>query len=82
MEIYKNIGFDVHVDKLAYDLGYTGYAVVYRPFFGKYKVQQLFLGEDCVFYSREQTTVLLKNIAEQYIELELHEGGKSMGRLG
>ena len=75
MEIYKNVGFDVHVDELAFDLGYTGYAVVYRPVFGRIKVQHLFFGEDFVFSSRGEAAMLLKNIAEQYIELELKDFG-------
>jgi hypothetical protein len=75
MEIYKNIGFEVHVDELAYDLGYTGYAIVYRPIFGKFKIHHLFFGEDLVFSTRGEASMLLKNIAEQYIELEFNESG-------
>ncbi len=70
MEIYKNVAFEIHVDELAYDMGYTGYAIVYLSVQGRLRLQHLFFGEDHAFTSRGEAELLLKNIAEQYIELE------------
>ncbi len=74
MEEYKNMPYEVHVDELAFDLGFTGYAVVYRiRGDGTIRVRHLFFGEGHVFASRQEAVLLLKTIAEQYIELEAKE---------
>jgi len=75
MERYKDTPFEVRVDELAFDLGYTGYVVVYRIHGdGTVRVQHLFFGEDHVFSSRQEAFLLLRSIAEQYIELETGKG--------
>jgi hypothetical protein len=74
MEEYKNIPYEVHVDELGFDLGFTGYAVVYRiRGDGTIRVQHLFFGEDHIFTSRQEASLLLGTIAQQYIELEVKD---------
>jgi hypothetical protein len=75
MEHYRNIAYEAHIDELAFDLGYTGYVVVYRiRDDATIRVQHLFFGQDHVFTSRGEAELLLKSIAEQFIELEEENG--------
>ena len=68
MEFHKNTGFEIFVHRLEYDLGYTGYAVVYRQVYDAIQVKQLFFGGDHVFITRGEAEKILRVLAVQYIE--------------
>jgi hypothetical protein len=73
MEYFKKVGFEIIVHELEYDLGYTGYAVVYRQVYDVVKVKQLFFNGDHVFVTRGEAEKILRILAQQYIEGELYE---------
>jgi hypothetical protein len=70
MEFYRKTGFQVHVHELAYDLGYTGYAIVYRQYAEVIRVKQIYFGDDHVFATREEAHAILRSLVRQYIEAE------------
>jgi hypothetical protein len=73
MEFFKNVGFEIVVHELEYDLGFAGFAVVYRQVYDVIRVKQLFYEGDHVFVTREEAVKILRLLAMQYIEGELFE---------
>jgi hypothetical protein len=70
MEFYNKVGFEVHVDELQYDLGFTGYAIVYRQIGSMIKVKQLYFSDDHIYLTRLEAETILRSISIQYIEVE------------
>jgi hypothetical protein len=73
MEYFKDVGYEINVNQLEFDLGYTGYAVIYRQIYDVVKVKQLYL-EDHIFLTREEARKILQILVRQFIEGELYEG--------
>ena len=73
MEFHKNNGFEIIVHELEYDIGYTGYAVVYRQVYDTIQVKQLFFGGDHVFVTRGEAEKILRILATQFIEGEVSD---------
>jgi hypothetical protein len=59
MEFYNNVGFELHIHELEYDLGFIGCAVVYRQIYDVIRVKQIYFDGD--------------HLATQFIESELFD---------